>query len=75
MQFRANSDALQLGGTGSSMPGEVSPAGLPSGFDQGLQAMPAPYHPMQGRADKHASNIVGSGQHFGAGGIQALHGK
>ena len=56
-----------VGGLGSGNP---TPGGNVSGFDEGMQA----YHPMVGRADKHSSNIVGSGGGFHTG-ISQLHGS
>ena len=67
MLFRADSMLPEAGSLGAGNP---TPGGNLSGFDEGMQ----PYRPMVGRADKHPSNIVGSGP-FNAGGIQALRGK
>lgn len=60
MLFRGESNVTMpqqaMPGTGTAMPQGTSPAGAMNGLDAGLQA----YKPMQGRADKHASNIVNS---------------
>jgi hypothetical protein len=68
---------LSVGDTGGLGAGNPTVGGNISGFDLGLQAEKAithPYQPMIGRADKHSSNIVGSGQNFGPVGISSVHG-
>lgn len=71
MNFRAESQpAPSIPDAGGLGVGNPSPGGNLSGFDEGIQ----PYHPMLGRADKHPSNIVGSGQVFGTGNGM-LHGR
>lgn len=82
MQFRAESNvmmptvsgsAMDMGATGKVGAGNSTLGGNVSGFDEGLQAMHQAYRPMVGRADKHSSNIVGSGGSFKTG-ISQLRG-